>query len=148
MIRSYVLWALLGMVNYSLTTLFMKLAIREGRLTSFLVLAFATTATCSTSWIIALTRGDTRELTWHDFFTMGAFWTFATGAALTIAVTSLFRGLSLGPASVVVPVYGMFAAGGAILGMLFLHEPVTARRVIGLVLAALSIYLIAGDSHR
>jgi hypothetical protein len=42
--RPYVIWALIGMVGYSLTTLFMKLAIREGRFNSYLVLAIALAA--------------------------------------------------------------------------------------------------------
>jgi transporter family protein len=56
---------------------------------------------------------------------------------------SLFRALSLGPASIVVPIYGMFIVGGAILGILFLHEPVTTRKVIGISLAVVSVFLIA-----
>ena len=148
MIRPYAVWALIGMVCYSLTTLFMKFAIRDGRFTSFLVLAIATMATFSTSVVVVLIRGDLKGMTAHDFFTPSAFWAYATGAALSIAVSSLFRGLSLGPASVVVPLYGMFAAGGAILGLLFLHEPVSARKLLGIALAAVSIFLIAGNPPR
>lgn len=148
MTRSYVVWALIGMVGYSLTTLFMKLAIRDGKFSSFLVLAIATLATSSSSIIIVLLRGDLKGLTVQDFFGPGAFWAYGTGIVLSIAVSSLFRGLSLGPASVVVPIYGMFSAGGAILGLIFLHEPVTARKPIGIALAALSVYLIAGNSSR
>ena len=47
------------------------------------------------------------------------------GLALTVAVTSLFHALSLGPANVVVPIYGMFIVGGSLLGVLFLGEPMT-----------------------
>jgi bacterial/archaeal transporter family protein len=59
---------------------------------------------------------------------------------------SLFRALSLGPASIVVPVYGMFIVGGAILGILFLHEPLTTRKLVGISLAAISIFLMAKSS--
>jgi transporter family protein len=148
MIRPYVAWALLGMVCYSLTTLFMKLAIRDGRFSSFLVLAIATFGTFSTSLTVVLLRGDFKGMTWRDFNSPAGLWALATAIALSVAVSSLFRGLSLGPASVVVPLYGMFAAGGAILGLLFLHEPVTARRLIGIALAAVSIILIAGNPSR
>ena len=47
-------------------------------------------------------------------------WAIAGGLALTVAVTSLFHALSLGPANVVVPIYGMFIVGGSLLGVLFL----------------------------
>jgi transporter family protein len=63
-----------------------------------------------------------------------------------LAVTSLFRALSLGPASVVVPIYGMFIVGGAVLGILFLHEPLTIRKAAGIALAAASILLLAKRS--
>jgi transporter family protein len=72
-----------------------------------------------------------------------ALFAYATGIALTVAVMSLFRALSLGPASIVVPIYGMFIVGGAILGILFLHEPITTRKLAGIVLAIISIVLIA-----
>jgi transporter family protein len=72
----------------------------------------------------------------------------AAGVALAVAVSSLFLALSLGPASVVVPVYGMFIARGAILGMVVLGEPVTVRKLMGLALAVASIVLIAGGPAR
>ncbi|PYK76448.1 MAG: hypothetical protein DME42_00060 [Verrucomicrobia bacterium] len=61
-----------------------------------------------------------------------------------IAVVFYFLALSEGPASVVVPIYGMFIVGGAILGLIFLHEPFTLRKALGILLAAISVYLIAG----
>ena len=60
-----------------------------------------------------------------------------------MAVVSLFRALSLGPASVVVPIYSMFIVGGALLGMLFLNEPPTLRKLVDVGLAAVSVFLIA-----
>ena len=79
-----------------------------------------------------------------DFARPGALWSYAAGIALTVAVGSLFKGLSLGPASVVVPIYGMFILGGAILAMLVLGEPLTWRKGIGLVVAVVGVYLVAG----
>ena len=68
------------------------------------------------------------------------------GVALVIAVVFYFLALSEGPTSVVVPIYGMFIVGGAVLGLVFLHEPFTLRKAFGILLAAVSIYLIAGHS--
>jgi hypothetical protein len=42
-----------------------------------------------------------------------------------------FTGLSLGPANVVVPIYGMFIVGGSLLGVLFLGEPMTWHKLLG-----------------
>jgi bacterial/archaeal transporter family protein len=72
----------------------------------------------------------------------------ATGFALTIAVTSLFQALSLGPASIVVPIYGMFIIGGATLGMLVLREPITVYKLVGIGLATASIYFITTGPGR
>jgi transporter family protein len=148
MIRSYVLWALVGMAGYSFMTITMKLAIREGRFSSFLVLALATTVVCSISWVIALARGDLRSISAADLTGTSGMLTLATGVLLTVAVSSLFYALSLGPASVVVPLYGMFVAGGAVLGILFLHESASAQKLIGVALATFSIYLIATSPPR
>ena len=96
-------------------------------------------------------RGRARRcvgLAARDFLTPSALWTYATGIALTIAVVLLFRALSLGPASVVVPIYGMVIVGGAFLGMVFLDEPPTLRRLAGIALAVVSVFLIAAGTHR
>ena len=62
---------------------------------------------------------------------------------MSVAVTSLFRALELGPASVVVPIYGMFIVGGFVLGVILLGETITLPKAIGLIAAIASIYLIS-----
>jgi transporter family protein len=140
---NYIVWALIGMIGYSFTTLLVKLATRSGQFSSFLVLAIACVITFATAVSITLLRGDLQHLNAKDFTSASAWFAYATGIALTVAVMSLFRALSLGPASVVVPIYGMFIVGGAMLGILFLHEPLTTRKAAGIGLAIISIFLIA-----
>ena len=140
---NYVGWALLGMAGYSLTTLFVKLSTRTGEFGAFAVLAIATGMVAAAAIANALLGGAFAGKTASDFARPGALWAYAAGLALTVAVGSLFKGLSLGPASVVVPIYGMFIIGGAVLGMLFLHEPMTLRRILGLALAVAGVYLVA-----
>jgi transporter family protein len=139
----YIAWAALGMAGYSLTTLFVKLATRAGPFGPFAILPLAVSIVCTGAWANALLSGAFAGKTASDFVKPGALWIYATGFVLLVAVGSLFKGLSLGPASVVVPIYGMFILGGAVLGIVFLHEPLTARKALGLVLAAASVYLIA-----
>jgi len=67
----------------------------------------------------------------------------AAGTALSVAVMSLFRALELGPASVVVPIYGMFIVGGFVLGVVLLDDAITLPKTIGLIAAIASIYLIS-----
>jgi transporter family protein len=140
---NHITWALIGMVGYSFTTLLVKFATRSGQFSSFLVLAIACIITLTSTVCITLIRGDLQHLSAKDFLSPSAWFAYATGIALTVAVMSLFRALSLGPASIVVPIYGMFIVGGAILGVLFLHEPLTTRKLVGIGLAAISIFLLA-----
>ena len=105
--QSYIYWALLGMVGYSFTTLFTKLAERSGDVS------------CTFLWAVA------------------------GGLALTVAVTSLFHALSLGPANVVVPIYGMFIVGGSLLGVLFLGEPMSWNKIVGLAAAVFGVMLVS-----
>ncbi len=141
MTGSYIFWAVLGMVGYSLTTLFVKLATRAG-LPSTAVLAFATAPVLITCWTIVLVRGQGEAMLQSLTRASGA-WALATGIALTVAVTSLFRALELGPASVVVPIYGMFILSGFLLGVLVLGEVLTISKAVGIVAAVTGIYLIA-----
>ena len=97
--RAYVVWALIGMIGYSFTTLFVKLAVRTGHISSFAVLAVATAMVAVSSIAIAVTRGELAAVPSHADVT-AVLWACATGLSLTIAVSSLFRALALGPASV------------------------------------------------
>jgi bacterial/archaeal transporter family protein len=140
---NYITWALIGMVGYSFTTFWVKFATKSGQFSSFLVLAIASVIVFASAVSITLLRGDLQRVSAKDFLSPSAGFAYATGIALAIAVMSLFRALSLGPASVVVPIYGMFIIGGAMLGILFLHEPLTARKAAGIGLAIVSIFLMA-----
>jgi EamA-like transporter family. len=130
------------MAGYSLTTLFVKLATRTGEFSAFACWRSPSRSSASRLGPTILS-GAFAGRTAADFARPGALWAYAAGIVLTVAVGSLFKGLSLGPASVVVPIYGMFILGGAVLGILFLHEPATMRKLIGLALAIAGIYLVA-----
>ena len=140
---TYIQWALTGMISYSFVTLFVKLATRDGAFSSLIVLAIATAMTGIGTLTVVLYRGELVQMAATDLTTTNALWSYAAGIALTIAVMSLFRALSLGPATAVVPIYGMFVIGGSILGVVFLGESIDIRKAIGILLAALSIYIIA-----
>jgi len=98
----------------------------------------------ATSTTITILRGDIRAFSRDNFGSTDGLFALGTGVALVVAVVFYFLALSEGPASVVVPIYGMFIVGGAILGLIFLHEPFTLRKALGILLAAISVYLIAG----
>jgi len=140
--QSYIYWALLGMVGYSFTTLFTKLAERSGDVSSFMVLAVSTIIVPIFVLSIVAIRGELKPLIYN--LEKGTFlWAVAGGLALTVAVTSLFHALSLGPANVVVPIYGMFIVGGSLLGVLFLGEPMTWNKIVGLAAAVFGVMLVS-----
>jgi bacterial/archaeal transporter family protein len=142
MVQSYVLWALLGMAGYSLMTLFVKLAERSGAASTHMVLAVTTTIVPIFAIAVVALRGELKPLL-LELERPPLLWAIAGGIALTIAVNALFHALSLGPANVVVPIYGMFIVGGSLLSVLFLGEPMTWNKIAGLVAAVIGVILIA-----
>lgn len=142
MIQSYVLWALLGMAGYSFMTLFVKLAERSGTASTHMVLAVTTTIVSIFAIGVVVLRGELKPLLF-ELERPPLLWAIAGGIALTIAVNALFHALSLGPANVVVPIYGMFIVGGSLLGVLFLDEPMAWNKIAGLIAAVIGVILIA-----
>jgi transporter family protein len=140
--QAYIYWALLGMVGYSFTTLFTKLAERSGDVSSFIVLAVSTIIVPTFVLSIVAIRGELKPLI-YDLEKGTFLWAVAGGLALTVAVTSLFHALSLGPANVVVPIYGMFIVGGSLLGVLFLGEPMSWNKIVGLAAAVFGVMLVS-----
>jgi transporter family protein len=140
--QSYVLWALLGMAGYSFMTLFVKIAERSGTASTYMILAVSTIVVSIFAVAVVAMRGELKSLLF-ELERPALLWAIAGGIALTIAVSSLFHALSLGPANVVVPIYGMFIVGGALLGVLFLAEPMPWHRVIGLIAAVAGVVLVS-----
>ncbi|MGB2933016.1 MAG: EamA family transporter [Methyloceanibacter sp.] len=140
--NSYILWALLGMAGYSFMTLFVKIAERSSTVSTHMVLAVSTTIVAIFAVIIVAMRGELKALLF-ELDREPLLWAIAGGIALTVAVSSLFHALSLGPANVVVPIYGMFIVGGSLLGVLFLGEPMGWHKIVGLIAAVAGVVLIS-----
>ena len=140
--NSYILWALLGMAGYSFMTLFVKIAERSSTVSTHMVLAVSTTIVAIFAVIIVAMRGELKALLF-ELDREPLLWAIAGGIALTVAVSSLFHALSLGPAYVVVPIYGMFIVGGSLLGVLFLGEPMGWHKIVGLIAAVAGVVLIS-----
>jgi transporter family protein len=142
MVPSYVLWALLGMAGYSFMTLFVKLAERSGAASTHMVLAVSATIVAVFAIAMVVLRGELKPLLF-ELERPELAWAIAAGIALAVAVNALFQALSLGPANVVVPIYGMFIVGGSLLGVLFLGEPMAWHKIVGLVAAVIGVILVA-----
>ena len=123
-------------------TLFVKLAERGGNVSTYMVLAVATTIVPIVAFSVVAWRGELRTL-FFDLDTPPLLWALAGSIALTVSAFSLFYALSIGPANVVVPIYGMFIVGGSVLGVLVLGESMPWHRIVGLVAAVIGVVLIS-----
>lgn len=135
---SYVLWALVAMVCYSFAFLFMKIAMQD--LPAFTVMPIAVIILALGATTVAALFGD-----WSvsSLTSRSVPFAFAAGLCLTGAMVGYFRALSTGPVSIVVPVFGMFLVGGALLGIVVLGEAVTAKKALGIAFGGLAVILIA-----
>lgn len=70
---------------------------------------------------------------------------YAAGALLAVGIIAYYRALSQGPVSVVVPIFGMFIVTSSIIGIFFLEESLTARKIMGIAFAAIAVYLTSVD---
>jgi len=68
----------------------------------------------------------------------------AAGLFLGIGILALYRSLALGPVSVVTPIFAMFLVFSSVIGFLLLGEEFTVRKALGIVFAALAVYLVSG----
>ncbi|WP_254537791.1 EamA family transporter [Halomarina litorea] len=65
----------------------------------------------------------------------------AGGLCLAVGIISYYRALSLGPVSIVVPVFGLFLVTSPLVGAVLLDEPLTLRKAAGVVIALVGVYL-------
>ena len=66
----------------------------------------------------------------------------ASGLAAGVASVLFYVAIRKGPASVVMPLTGMYIMIPALLGFIFLKEPLTLAHVLGLVCAGLAVLLL------
>lgn len=132
----YLLWAILALLAYSLVPPLSKLATDELHVMVVALVANATITAVNLAVVLYLDEGTLGSLSsTHGLYAMGA------GVFLTVGVLSYFHSLSIGPVSVVTPIFGLFLVGSSVVGMVALEEPATARKLAGLGCAALAVYL-------
>lgn len=137
-VPAYVGWALLALVSYSLFTPLAKLATEQAPsnvvallANGVLVVAAAGAVAVAGDDVAPALEGRTPLLV------------LVAGSLLAVGILSYYRALSLGPVSVVVPIFGSFIAVASLLGVVVLGEDPTLRQVAGVVLATVGIYLAA-----
>ncbi|WP_324664826.1 EamA family transporter [Haloarcula sediminis] len=132
----YLLWAVLALIGYTLVPPLVKMA--TATIPSDVVLVISNGILVAVGLAIVLSS----DVSVTPYLTDGqAVYAYAAGIALTVGIVSYYRALAAGPISVVVPVFGMFIATSSIIGIAFLDEPLTGRKVAGIALAVAAVYL-------
>ena len=137
---SAVLWAVIAMFAYSFVAPFVSRAIGGG-IPEFLVLLITSVILALVALLVAAFTG---ELNWRGLVQPQAWNAYLAGAFLAVGITAYYRALSLGAVSVVVPIFGLFIVLSSVVGFVFLGEPVTVRKILGIALAGVAVYLVAG----
>lgn len=134
----YLPYALLALVAYTLVAPLTKLATRDLPSSTVAFVSNAMLAVAALVVVVA-TRGDLAAALVHP----DAKYMYAAGAFLSVGILAYYRALALGPVSIVVPVFATFLVTSAAAGVVLLDEPLTTRKVVGVALAAVAIYLVA-----
>lgn len=135
---SYVALAVVAMAAYGATATLLKVGLRTippetAAVVTNLILVMAALG-------LSVYRGQTvigqLSWNWHSGLVILA------GFTLSVAILSYYIALSRGPASVVMPIFGMSLAVVAVAGMVILGEEIKATKVAGILLAAGAIFLL------
>jgi transporter family protein len=135
---NYIVYAVIALIAYSIVPPLVELATRE--------IPSNTAALISNSVLVLAAVGVVAYTgEWDSSYLVdrSAVYIYAAGIALAVGILAYYRALALGPVSVVVPIFGMFIVGSAAVGVVLLDESVTARKLIGVVLAVVAVYLVS-----
>lgn len=132
----YLLWALLALAAYTMVAPLVSVAMNDIPSEVVVLLANSILVVAAAA---SLFVSEYQLVNWLGH--PKAPYAYAAGVFLAVGIISYYRALSLGPVSVVVPIYGMFIVTSSTVGIVFLDESLTARKVLGLVFAILAVYL-------
>jgi transporter family protein len=135
----YLRWSLLALAGYTLVAPLVRVASRE---VPSAVVALVTNAMLVAAAAVLVVREDAGVI--EHLTGPSAPYIYAAGGCLAVGILAYYRALSLGPVSVVVPVFGLFVVTSSLAGAVFLDEPVTARKALGVAFAAVAVWLTAG----
>ena len=135
---NYIVYAVLALVAYSLVPPLVDIATEE--------IPSNTTALISNTILVVVALAAvvyTGEWDVSNFTGRNAVYAYTAGVFLAVGILAYYRALALGPVSVVVPIFGMFIVGSAVVGVVVFDETVTARKVVGVALAVVAVYLVS-----
>ena len=134
----YLPWALFAMATYGLTAVLLKLAFRGISPSLALVVANVAVVTAGLGWMVVVGAGAARGLGANA----ATAWLALASVVLAASILSYYKALSLGPASVVVPIFALSLTIAVVLGFVVLGEPVRPVRIAGIGFAVVAILLL------
>ncbi len=137
---NYLLWAVLAMSAYAMVAPLTKLAL-DGIPTPVVVLITNAVLIVAAVGVVLVAREPVGAYLTHA----RAPYMYAAGLFLTIGIMSYYQALSLGPVSIVVPIFGLFIVVSSVIGVFALDESLTLRKGLGVVLAIAAIILTSLD---
>jgi len=132
----YIGWALLALVAYSAVPPLMRYVTQEIPSDVAVVVTNGMLTVGAIGLVVATNKPFLPTLTHQRAPAM-----YVAGIALAVGIVAFYRALSLGPVSVVVPIFGLFIATSAAVGFLVLDEAFTLRKAVGIGLALVAVYL-------
>lgn len=132
----YLAWAVLAVLSYSLVAPLVNLASEEIPSEVTVVVPNVMLAVATVGVLLVSDVSIPEYATHPDLKYL-----LAAGVFLSVGIISYYRALGAGPVSVVVPIFGLFLVGSSIVGFVFLDDPFTWKKGLGIVFAAMAVVL-------
>jgi transporter family protein len=139
---SYLPWTLVALAAYSLVPPLMSVATTGENPIPSSVATFYSNTVLVVATVAVVVATDDRLGPYLDHPDMA--YVLGAGLCLSVGILAYYYALSQGPVSVVTPVFGMFFVTASVVGVLFLDEVFTVRKGVGILLAVVAVYLVAG----
>ena len=133
---NYLAWSLIALASYSIVSPLVSFVTRDVPSTVAALITNGMLAIAALGVVLASGESITPYLSHPK-----APYMYLAGVFLAIGILAYYRALALGPVSIVVPIFGLFIVTSSAIGIAFLDEALTARKVAGIALALVAIYL-------
>ena len=135
---SYIGWAVVAMLAYGVTAVFLKLALKD--ISPGVTLVTTNTILVLSGVALILYRGES----FAAHFTVNRPMLFAVlaGLTLSLSIISYYIALSRGQTTVVVPIFASYFAVTTIIGFIFLGDDIKLTKILGVLMAGGAIFLL------
>lgn len=135
---SYVGWAVVAMLAYGVTAIFLKLALKD--IPPGVTLVITNSILVLSCIVLIVYRGESFAA--HISANRPLLFAGLAGLTLSLSIISYYIALSRGQTSVVVPIFAMYFAVTTIIGFIFLGEEIRLTRILGVLLAGGALFLL------